>query len=684
MTKSVVSRPCRLTDHPVGASLRSILLLSSAALALTACALSPDPFTPEEKWAQIQHDKELIFGSSAPVTTVITLEEAMARAVKFNLDHQAEMLNQAVSLKQLDLSSYDMLPKLASSAGYTARNNDAASSSESVRTHTQSLEPSISTERKMWSAQATLTWNILDFGVSFIRARQNADRALMADEQRRKVIHNIIQDVRTTYWRSVAAERLLGRIDPLLRQTEAALGDARTLEQRSIRAPLGELQYQRNLLSTLERLRALRRELVGAKIQLAALMNLRPGTEFHVVVPDEETRAKLPTLAATPDQLVDVALFNRPELLQASYESRISNAETRRILLEMLPGISFTGGGNYDSNKYSVNHMWATYGFNVAWNLMTVFSTPARLDLAEADQKLKEVKHAALSMAVMAQVNVAQLRLEQATEEYITAQQQATVERRIFQQMYNAGQASQVGNLSVIQAGAETVFAALRRDSAYANLQNAYGAVMVSVGADPLPDAVADDSLPALTGEIANTLHHWEDGSALSRALAVTKAAAAPAPVAAEAPKPVEAPKQAEARPVAVEAPAPAAAVEPVEPAPKAAEAPTSGGTALIVQEQPQPPALNIGNLFGTTPAEPTKPEVSAPKAAEAPTSGGTALVIQEQPQAPALDIQDSILGRAVKSLQQSEAAPVPATTPEPPTPTLSLGTSSGSGGKSS
>ncbi|MEI8395454.1 MAG: TolC family protein [Rhodospirillaceae bacterium] len=566
MTIRHVSRAMPLSGRPAGNRLRG-LLLSGVALAVAGCALSPDPFTPEERWAQIQHDKELIFGSSAPVAAPITLEEAMARAVKFNLDHQAEMLNQVVSQKQLNLASYDMLPKLVSTAGYTSRSNDASSSSESVLTHSQSLEPSISTERKMWSAQAAATWNILDFGVSYIRARQSADHALMADEQRRKVVHNIIQDVRTTYWRAVAAERLLGRIDPLLRRTEAALGDAETIERRSIRAPLEELQYQRNLLATLERLRALRRELVGAKIQLAALMNLKPGTEFHVVSPDEAAEAKIPRLATSPDDLVDVALYNRPELIQASYESRISGAETRRILLEMLPGVSITGGGNYDSNKFSTNHMWASYGFNVAWNLLTVISTPARLDLADADQKLKEVKHAALSMAVMAQVNVAALRLQQATEEYVTARQQANVERRIFEQQYNAGRARQIGNLAVIQAEAETVFAALRRDTAYANLQNAYGAVMVSVGADPLPDAVADDSLPALSGAIATTLHHWEDGSALTRALDAAKKAAK----AAETPVAVAQP-QAEPPPV------------------------TSGGTVLVIQEQPPVPEIHLGD----------------------------------------------------------------------------------------
>ncbi len=582
-TKSFLRQP--------GRNILRSMLLSSAVFVLGGCALSPDPFTPEERWAQIRHDKEMIFGNSAPVSGPITLEEAMARAVKFNLDHQAELLNDIVSQKSLTLSSYDMLPKLATTAGYSHRNNDAASSSESVRTHTQSLEPSVSSERAMWSAQSTATWNILDFGVSYIRARQNADRALMADEQRRKVTHNIIQDVRTTYWRSVAAERLLRRIDPLLKSTEAALGDAQTLEARAIRAPMGELQYQRNLLATLERLRALKRELVGAKIQLAALMNLKPGTEFHVVVPDESALLKIPTLSANPDELIDAALYNRPELIQASYEGRISNAESRRILLEMLPGISINGGGSYDSNKYSVNHMWATYGMSVAWNLLTVFSTPARLDLAEADQNLKEIKHAALSMAVMAQVNVANLRLQQATEEYLTARQQAVVDHRIYGQQSAAAAASQIGNLPVIQAAAEDVFAALRRDTAYANLQNAFGAIMVSIGADPLPDKVADDSLPGLAGEIATTLHHWEDGSALQRVLASTKVAAAqPVPVAAETPK---------------------------DTAPQKADTKPSGGSTLVIQDQPPVPEFHLqdsalGRLLGNT-AAPQSPPTDAP-----------------------------------------------------------------------
>jgi len=496
--------------------------LSGTALLLVACAVSPEPLTVAEKTARITADKLMMFGDIAPVMGPIGLSEAMARAVKYNLDHRVELMNDVVTNAQLELAHYDMLPKLATSAGYNSRNTDSASSSESIITHSQSLEPSKSQERTLLSSQLALTWNVLDFGVSYIRAKQMANRGLMAEEQRRKVVQNIIQDVRYAYWRAIAAERLLARIEPLAQRVEAALIDARKLEKQLARAPLEELQYQRALLSTLERLKGLRRDLVAAKTQLGALMNMRPGTEFTLVVPADET-ITVPKMTAQPHEMEEVALLNRPELIQATYQSRISLSETNRILLEMLPGVNLGISGNYDSNRYTVNNAWASYGVNIAWNLLTLVSTPARLDVAEADQKLIEMKRAALSMAVLAQVDVAFLRYQQSVDEYTTANDQADVERRIFQQLSNAGLAKQVGELAVIQAEADDVFGVLRRDTAYANLQNAYGGILVSIGADPMPDAVSDYKLDTLASAIGATLHSWEDGTALQKTLALLK-----------------------------------------------------------------------------------------------------------------------------------------------------------------
>jgi len=493
---------------------------------LAGCAITPQPLSDADKLQRITADRLTLFQNTEPVQGPLTVDQAMARAIKYNLDHRVELMSTAVSEAQLSLAHYDLLPKLAAAAGYNNRNNQLASSSTSIESGRQSLEPSTSQERGLISSQLAVSWNVLDFGVSYIRAVQASDRVLIAGEQRRKVVHNIIQDVRSSYWRAVAADRLLGRIDQLMGRAEAALVDARKLEQRRVRAPLDDLQYQRALLATIERLKALRRELVASKTQLAALMSLSPTQDFKLVVPPDDAKAyTVPPLQVRPEQLEEVALYSRPELNQLTYQERISADETRRILLELLPGVSLNAGVNYDSNRYTVNNTWANYGVGLAWNLLNVIQTPARLEVAEADQKLVQAKRAALSLAVLAQVDVSWLRYRQAIDEFQTAREQAQVERRIHDQLISAGVAQQVGELAVIQAEADDIFGQLRRDIAYANLQNAFGAVVVSVGADPLPDTVTDYQLPTLSSAISTTLQRWEDGTAIKDALERLKAA---------------------------------------------------------------------------------------------------------------------------------------------------------------
>jgi outer membrane protein len=53
---------------------------------------------------------------------------------------------------------------------------------------------------------------VLDFGVSYYRAQQKADQILMAEERRRKVIQNVLQDVRNSLLAgALGAQRLIRR-----------------------------------------------------------------------------------------------------------------------------------------------------------------------------------------------------------------------------------------------------------------------------------------------------------------------------------------------------------------------------------------------------------------------------------------------------------------------------------------
>jgi outer membrane protein TolC len=76
-------------------------------------------------------DKQTLFGSRKKYQRR-SLENAMARALKYNMDYRVKLMEEAMGQRQLDVANLDMLPKLAASAGYTARDKDNASSSQNI------------------------------------------------------------------------------------------------------------------------------------------------------------------------------------------------------------------------------------------------------------------------------------------------------------------------------------------------------------------------------------------------------------------------------------------------------------------------------------------------------------------------------------------------------------------------
>lgn len=101
-----------------GFSKASKLLASASMLVLlSACAVTPTPFTPEELKTQIQADKAQMFAAEDPVTKPLSLSDSIARALKHNLDHRTKVMEQALALGQTKVDRWDLLPKLASNAG---------------------------------------------------------------------------------------------------------------------------------------------------------------------------------------------------------------------------------------------------------------------------------------------------------------------------------------------------------------------------------------------------------------------------------------------------------------------------------------------------------------------------------------------------------------------------------------
>ena len=164
---------------------RSIILGIPLAWTLLAagCAVTSEPLHPSEIAERVRGDRERMYVDQEPVRAPLTLEEAAARAIKYNLDYRLQLMESALQQGVLDVSQFDMLPRLTASAGYVARDNELYSQYQTLgEPYDPNLPYSRSTESARRLAGAELSWNLLDFGVSYYRARAQADQVLIAQE----------------------------------------------------------------------------------------------------------------------------------------------------------------------------------------------------------------------------------------------------------------------------------------------------------------------------------------------------------------------------------------------------------------------------------------------------------------------------------------------------------------------
>lgn len=464
------------------------VLATVAVIGLSSCAIKPIPLTTDEVRSRAKEDRAVLTQDQEPVSGPIDLYEAMARALKYNLDARVELMHKMLAQTQLDLAHYAMLPRLAANAGFDGRNNYSGGSTALLPSLVPFTNAFTSSEKNVFSADLSLSWNVLDFGMSYIRAKQAADDVLIAEEERRRVANRVMQDVRAAYWRAVSAERILPSLKMLDEWVKSALEKAQAVQDEKLSTPLVPLQYKLDLLNTQRFIQQLFRELSTAKLQLAALMNLPPGQEQVMVLMVPEREARTLNLPLDMTVLEDRALEARPELRMIDYRRRINARETKAAILEMLPSLNLQVGGNYNSNSFLFNNNWAAYAARASWNLLNIFRYPARAKTIEAQDKVLHTQNLALTMAIMSQVHVSVAQVAQAKKETSTTRLYHDTQSQITEQTRLAWRTARLSEQAVLRERVNQVAAQLRYDAAEAELQAAWASLLAAVGEDVLPN----------------------------------------------------------------------------------------------------------------------------------------------------------------------------------------------------
>lgn len=492
------------------------LALILAALTLSACSVTPKALNQEEIRDRVTLDKSRLYAEQEPVSASISFEEALSRTLKYNLDHRLKLMENALADGLLEVGKYEMLPSLITSAGYTKR--DFPSAEKSFTIVNGNIVDNVpgtysgSTEAQRHTYNIDFSWNILDFGVSYYRSKILADQYLIAEERRRKVIQNIYQDVTSAYWRALGAQRMVKQADELLVEVKSTLETLRLAQNQGIVLTKESLASQRALLDTINLLTARRQELLLAKRELQALMNLEPNINFEV------SEIAEPTLKALPkdlEKLEDLALFQRPELRQEDLQKRITANETKKQLVSFFPNVNFTAGLAYDSNKYAYDNSWTEVGTKIGFNLFKLFAIPSTLKARDTQEKVDDARRMALSMAVLTQVRVSLERYQMALNELDVIKESHKVDS-MSKEYAKASLNSKIeSEVEYLRAKAKSLNTEFQRYQAYAAAQNAYGRMLNAVGMEfKLPEEdLSVKELAAYISKEIKTLEsqHFED-----------------------------------------------------------------------------------------------------------------------------------------------------------------------------
>ena len=485
------------------------LTVACLPLLLAACgSIAPKSFSTDEIRDRAGKDVISMYKDQEPVSGPIDFHEAAARALKYNLDYRLKLMETALSQSLLDVSTYEMLPKLVAGAGYVTRNNDSGGTSVLIDPpRTVSLNPSTSQERDRSMANLSFSWNALDFGVSYYRAQQKADQVLMAEERRRKVIQNVLQDVRNSYWRALGAQKLLGRVDTLLERVNKALVRAKEIEKQGLMPQAHVLGYQRALLDAVNTLTLRRQDLELAMSELRALMSIAPGVRFTLA---EQSELALPRIPVNVDSLEKMALEKRPEIMEEWYRKRVTENDIKAAKIMLWPNLSLDTGLQYDSNKYSYNSNWIDAGVRVSWNLLKLLQYPALQRAHQAQNETDDMRRMALSMAVLTQVRVGVQRYGLSLSELQFAEESMQVDQRLLKYAQAAAKSQFDSELEVIRSEARALLGEYQRYAAYSNAQAAWGRLYNSVGLDILPQTVASHDVKALAQTMQETMTGWQ------------------------------------------------------------------------------------------------------------------------------------------------------------------------------
>ncbi|MEO8401516.1 MAG: TolC family protein [Gammaproteobacteria bacterium] len=438
-----------------------------------------------ERYTEAQNDLKQLFSEQEQFHGTLDFDQALARGLKYNLDYRIKLVNSALQAGQLKIAMFAMFPALNTSESVYSRNNQSASAG--ITSTGQLTDVLNSTPNTIRSTRVGLSWNILDFGLGYVRARQQGDRIYIAGEEARKQLQQLSQDILIAYWEAYSAQQLMiesQEFQSILNRAKNKLASAMldpTIPKESI------LNYQSALLEGNRRIIQLQYKYDKAMLTLKRLTNLPPNTKFNLAPVPLALRTAHDLSSLNFDKLDAITLASRPELRGQDYQTRIAKLGTKAAILQALPGVTLNMGWNYNSNQFLLNQIWVDRSLDVAWNLLNLASLPTSYETAKTQVEYEKLKLMALTLTVLTETRYAYSHYENIRAEYAVAHKQTENAKALFTLNKNRRLASLASDQQVILSKLKMLSANMDEDLLLADLSTALGELYISAGSDILP-----------------------------------------------------------------------------------------------------------------------------------------------------------------------------------------------------
>jgi len=325
------------------------------------------------------------------------------------------------------------------------------------------------------------------------------------------VMHLLAQDIQIAYLRAASAQKLKGDIERTIRSATIALSQAQQGQDQGLSNPLDTLRYQKALLDNLKILETIEQELATAKVELNELVNLPPSAQY--LLEDPDTLMPPDSFANIPVEEFEVrALVYNADLKEGIYNARIAMVETRKSMLRLLPGLSFNVGPQVTNNQFWINKNWVEGAAQFSFNLWNILLAPQVRAQAQANEELAVNNRMIVQMAVVSQVYLSKIDLDNAYRLYQRSKQIESVDSRIAQITARNEREGTASKAELVAAEASAILSRLRKYQALAALYASSSRLQATAGLEPDIGSVDEMDLRQLSAVVRQTYQQWHQG----------------------------------------------------------------------------------------------------------------------------------------------------------------------------